>query len=138
MSSEELRRLLLDIFERIDNDIWDFNKHSSTQMNSFNDISVDIHVIRKKSSSLFFFVDGVLGDSLTNEFLEFTSSNNVSQRVNTLLDKAKAESAKTELNKSSVIDDLDGRVKIYGNIRDVRHQEVLLSEVVSSIDAKKR
>jgi len=107
-------------------------------MNCFNDVSVDIHVIRKKSSSLFFFVNGVLGDSLTKEFLDFTSSNNISQRVNALLDKAEAESAKTELNKSSVIDDLDGGVKIYGNIRDVRHQEVLLSEVVSSIDARKR
>jgi len=46
---------------------WDFNEHGSNKMDRFDDFDAEVHVVGEHSSSLFLFVGGHLGDTLSQQ-----------------------------------------------------------------------
>jgi len=114
----------------------DFDEHSRHQLNSFDEFSVDVHVIRKHSSSFFLFVVSVLGDTLTEQFLELAGVDDVVKSIHAFLDQTKAESAQTELNEGSVVDNLSTGIEIGAEFSKMGHQEIFLGNMISTVDTR--
>lgn len=115
-------------------DAGDFDEHGGNVVDGFDEVGVDVHVDWDESSSFFLLVEGVLGQALSDEFLQSLRGDNLGETVYGFLDESAAESADSHLHKDSVVEDLEVWLKALGVVDDVGHQNEVLGFLVSTVD----
>lgn len=116
------------------------NKHARSEVSSFQELNVEVHVEGQKSS---LFEEFLLGRKLNviplhtlgKQFLLSQGREHFGQNSLALGDKAESESSETDLHNRTVVEDLSGDIGVGNGVLEVRHEQKVTRLVVSAVES---
>lgn len=118
----------------------DFEKHGRDEVGDFEEFEVDVHVEGKLTLSFSSFLFGgedrvsLSLNTLSEEFLDSLSGEDLLKGRLSFSDETKAESAETNLNDGSVVKDLGVDIGVSDGVLKMRHEEHVTSGVVIVVE----
>jgi hypothetical protein len=120
----------------------DFEEHAACEVYTFEEFEVDVHVEWKLSLTLKALLlrrDLIIAlnhDTLSQQFLLAPATADLLEGVLCFVDESGTESAKADLNKSTIEEDLGVNVEVADCLLQVGHQHHIASLVVAVMQSK--